>query len=92
MPRYDFAHPKFNHGFIEFPEKKDSLIDTFMKIAHKYGFHKERERMVSKNKAFTFYNRWSSIEVEGGRFLRNEREIVKFFTDLYRNYIFQKEV
>lgn len=82
MPQYDFAHPKFNRGFVEFPEKKKPLIDTFFIIGHKYGFHREQNKMKNKDKSFTFCNRWSSIEVDGGRFLRNEREIELFFRGL----------
>lgn len=82
MPRYDFAHPKFNRGFVEFPEKETPLIDRFFEIARRYGFHREQNRMVNKEKSFTFCNRWSSIEVEGGRFLRNEREIEMYLKGL----------
>ena len=28
MPKYDFAHPKFNRGFVTFPVKEEPLLKS----------------------------------------------------------------
>ena len=32
MPQYDFKHPTFKHGFVEFPIKKEPIFETFCKV------------------------------------------------------------
>ena len=84
MPKYDFAHPKFNRGFVTFPTKEDTLFEKFCKIAHRYRVNVIKSQMVITTKDYMakIFNRFSYIEIRKdgkSQMLHNEQEI--------RNYI-----
>ena len=53
MPRYDFAHPKFNRGFVTFPVKEDTLFEKFCKIAQRNRVNVIKSQMVITTKDYT---------------------------------------
>jgi hypothetical protein len=84
MPKYDFAHPKFNRGFVTFPVKEDTLFEKFCKIAQRNRVNVIKSQMVITTKDYTakVFNRFSYIEIRKdgkSQMLHNEQEI--------RNYI-----
>lgn len=87
MPQYDFKHPTFKHGFVEFPIKKEPLFETFCKLAHKFRVNVFRSQMIvtSSNYTAKVFNRFSHIEIrENGKsiILRNETEMTRYFTEI----------
>lgn len=87
MPKYDFAHPKFNRGFVEFPIKEDSLFEKFCQIAHRYRVNVIKSQMIITTKDYTakIFNRFSYIEIrKDGKstFLHNENEITNYIIGL----------
>ena len=87
MPKYDFAHPKFNRGFIEFPIKEDSLLEKFCQIAHSNRVNVIKSQMIITTKDYTakIFNRFSYIEIrKDGKstFLHNEIEITNYIMGL----------
>ena len=65
MPRYDFAHPKFNQGFVTFPVKEEPLFEKFCKLAHRYRVNVIKSQMVITTKDYMakIFNRFSYIEI-----------------------------
>jgi hypothetical protein len=87
MPQYDFAHPKFNHGFVEFPIKKEPIFETFCNLARRYRVNVIRSQMIVTTTDYTakVFNRLSYIEIrENGKstILRNENEMTKYFMEV----------
>lgn len=87
MPRYDFAHPKFNRGFVEFPVREDSLFEKFCQIAKRYRVNVIKSQMLisTNNYMAKIFNRFSYIEIrKDGKstFLHNENEITNFMVRL----------
>lgn len=87
MPQYDFKHPTFKHGFVEFPIKKEPIFETFCKLAHKFRVNVIRSQMVvtSINYTAKVFNRLSYIEIrENGKstILKNENEMTRYFTEV----------
>ena len=86
MP-YDFAHPKFNRGFVEIPKKEEPLFDKFCSIAKKYRVNVLRNQMIVSTKDYTgkIFNRFSYIEVRSNgksTILKNELDIDLFFSHI----------
>lgn len=84
MSQYDFKHPTFKHGFVEFPIKEEPLFEKFCKLAHRYHVNVIKSQMVITTKDYTakVFNRFSYIEIRKdgkSQMLHNEQEI--------RNYI-----
>lgn len=87
MPQYDFKHPTFKHGFVEFPIKKEPLFEMFCKLAHCYHVNVIKSQMVITTKDYTakVFNRFSYIEIRKdckSIILKNEEEINKFLEGL----------
>lgn len=87
MSRYDFAHPKFNNGYIEFPVKENSLFEKFCTIAKKYRVNVIKSQMIITYKDYIakIFNRFSCIEIrKDGKstFLHNEIEIKNYIVRL----------
>lgn len=87
MPQFDFKHPTFKQGFVEFPIKKEPLFETFCKVARKFRVNVIRSQMVvtSINYTAKVFNRMTYIEIrENGKatILRNENEMTQYFTEV----------
>ena len=87
MPRYDFAHPTFKRGFVEFPEKKPSAFETFCRLARNNGAMVLRNQMVitkGKYRAKVF-DRGHYIEIHsnGNRIImHHEMEMITYFNSI----------
>lgn len=87
MPKYDFAHPTFKHGYVEFPVKKEPLMDILMREARLHKINVMRAQMIisTKNYMARVFNRISSIEIrkEGkSTILHNEEDIRQFIRSI----------
>lgn len=87
MPKYDFAHPTFKNGFVEFPVKKESLFDYFCQQAPRYRVNVIKSQMVvsAKNYMAKIFNRMSYIELrKDGKptFLHTKNDVLNFFEEL----------
>ena len=84
MPKYDFAHPKFNRGFVEFSIKEEPLFEKFCNIARTYRANVIKSQMVISSKNFTakIFNRMSYLEIKRdgkSTIIKNENDIRNFF-------------
>ena len=87
MPKYDFAHPKFNHGFVTFPIKEEPLFEKFCKLAHRYRVNVIKSQMVITTKDYMakVFNRISYIEIRKdckSIILKNEEQIKAYLEGL----------
>lgn len=87
MPKYDFAHPKFNRGFVTFPVKEEPLFEKFCKLAHRYRVNVIKSQMVITTKDYTakVFNRFSYIEIRKdckSIILKNEEQIKQYLEGL----------
>ncbi len=87
MPKYDFAHPTFKRGFVEFPVKKEPLMDILMREARLHKINVMRAQMIisTKNYMARVFNRMSNIEIrKDGKstILHNEEEIRQFISSI----------
>lgn len=87
MSQYDFKHPTFKHGFVEFHIKEEPLFEKFCKLAHRYRVNVIKSQMVITTKDYMakVFNRFSYIEIRKdckSIILKNEEEIKKFFEGL----------
>ena len=87
MPKYDFAHPKFNRGFVEFPVKEEPLFEKFCKLAHRYRVNVIKSQMVITTKDYTakIFNHFSYIEIRKdckSIILKNEEQIKQYLEGL----------
>jgi hypothetical protein len=87
MPKYDFAHPKFNRGIVTFPVKEEPLFEKFCKLAHRYHVNVIKSQMLISTKDYMakVFNRFSYIEIrKDGKsiFLHNEYEMTNYLIGL----------
>lgn len=87
MPKYDFAHPKFNNGFVTFPIKEEPLFEKFCKLAHRYRVNVIKSQMVITTKDYMakVFNRISYIEIRKdckSIILKNEEQIKTYLEGL----------
>lgn len=87
MSQYDFKHPTFQHGFVEFPVKKEPLFEKFCKLAHSYHVNVIKSQMVITTKDYMakVFNRFSYIEIRKdckSIILKNEEEIKTYLEGL----------
>ena len=87
MPKYDFAHPKFNRGFVTFPVKEEPLFEKFCKLAHRYRVNVIKSQMVITTKDYMakVFNRISYIEIRKdckSIILKNEEQIKTYLEGL----------
>lgn len=87
MPKYDFAHPKFNRGYVTFKVKEEQLFEKFCELAHRYHVNVIKSQMVITTKDYMakVFNRFSYIEIRKdckSIFLKNEEQIKTFLEGL----------
>lgn len=87
MPKYDFAHPTFKRGFVEFPEKKEDLLNILIKEAAINKINVLRSQMIISGKHYTgrIFNRMTYLEIRNNgktTILRNKEEICKFINSI----------
>lgn len=87
MPQFDFKHPTFKHGFVEFPVKDEPLFEKFCKLAHRYHVNVIKSQMAITTKDYMakVFNRFSYIEIRKdckSIILKNEKEIKTYLESL----------
>ena len=90
MPKYDFAHPQFNKGFVTFPVKQEPLFEKFCNLARRYRINVIRSQMIVTTTDYTakVFNRLSYIEIKHdmkSTILHNETEMENYFRSLKCN-------